>query len=152
MAHPDPILPVRALPRSEIEVSGSRVLVDARDGEIAYVPFDEDAEYLARAVNAYPVFVRLLTEARVSLVQQSNVSLVSDIGAALRAAGTDEPCWSDKAVPFDDVAVRVAPDGSIGLAFMKNGREMFFSDTRHLTPGDVLNVSGVVGSLRITSK
>lgn len=68
MAHPDPILPVRALPRDEIEVNGGRVIQDARGGEIAYVPFDEDAEYIARAVNAYPAMVAALKLARVALL------------------------------------------------------------------------------------
>jgi hypothetical protein len=52
--------PVRAAPRDEIEVSGQRVIVDAAGEEIAYVGYDEDAEEIARAVNAHAGLVDAL--------------------------------------------------------------------------------------------
>lgn len=63
-------LPLRAVPRTELEVSGQRVIEDANGDEIAYVGFDEHAEALARAVNGYAELhaeVGAFLNARVSL-------------------------------------------------------------------------------------
>ena len=46
-------LPLRAVPRAELEVSGQRVIKDAEGDEVALVGFDEHAEEMARAINGY---------------------------------------------------------------------------------------------------
>lgn len=46
-------LPWRAVSRDELEISGQRVIKDAKGVEIALVQFDEDAEELVRRVNGW---------------------------------------------------------------------------------------------------
>lgn len=52
-------LPLRAVPREELEVSGQRLIEDTASAEVAYVPFDEDAEDIVTACNAYPDLIAL---------------------------------------------------------------------------------------------
>lgn len=53
-------LPLRAVPRAELELNGSRVIEDSKGDEVAYVPFDEHAEEFAKAVNGYDKLRRCL--------------------------------------------------------------------------------------------
>lgn len=52
-------LPYVALPRTELEIMGCRVILDAKNDEIATVPFDEDADFIAEACNQYAELCRL---------------------------------------------------------------------------------------------
>lgn len=56
------------------------------------------------------------------------------------------------AVPFDSVAIYVRADGSVGLSFAQAGREVFHSETKHLIPGDVLEMRGAVGVLTLETE
>lgn len=55
-------------------------------------------------------------------------------------------------VSFDTVGARMAQDGSVGLVFMKDGREVYYSDACPLKPGDTAMLTCVVGTLRVASE
>lgn len=52
----------RAVPREELECSGQRIIEDEKGDEVAYVGFDEDAEFIATACNAHAGLVEALKE------------------------------------------------------------------------------------------
>lgn len=52
--------PFRAVPREELEVGGSRVIKGANGDEVAFVQFDEDAEFIVKACNSRDQLVAAL--------------------------------------------------------------------------------------------
>ena len=43
----------KLLTREQLVLSGNRVLLDEKGDEVAYIPFDEDAEFIEMAVNEH---------------------------------------------------------------------------------------------------
>lgn len=46
-------LPLRAVPRDELEINGFRIIEDGAGHEVGFITFDEDAEDLVNAANNY---------------------------------------------------------------------------------------------------
>lgn len=64
-------LPFRAVPREELEINGQRVIEDKNGEEVAYVGFNEDAEFIALACNAHAGLVEALKKIRAMTPEQA---------------------------------------------------------------------------------
>lgn len=74
----------RAVPREELEVSGQRVIEDENGYEVAYVGFDEDAEFIELACNAHAGLVEALQALALTDGSYENVRNAEALAARVR--------------------------------------------------------------------
>lgn len=79
----------RAVPRAELECSGQRIIEDEKGDEVAYVGFDEDAEFIMLACNAHAGLVDALKKLAETNGSYDNVRNTEVLAARVRKVASD---------------------------------------------------------------